>query len=239
MDYQRVYEKFIRDRRQRELSVTQGDRHHVVPLHLGGGNEPENLIKLTHADHLFAHVLLAKIHGGWMVTAAVRMAGMSRYRGKHNRERYQHLREQHRQNLLGNKHTLGYVPTAETRAKLSAAGRGRKQTPESIEKTRQAKIGKPRPDSVKQALREFRTGRKHSEQTLRLIAQRSREAIQKRTAAGVPHGPTRGMTMSEEARQRMSVAQRERYASRPMSDETRQKLSESAIARHASRKDKP
>lgn len=214
MDYQRVYEEFLSDRRQHESAVKSGDRHHILPLCLGGDNRPENIILLTHADHLFAHVLLAKIHGGWLVTTAVRMAGMERYRGKRNRERYQHLREAHRQNLLGNKHTQGYVPTEATRTKLSAAGRGRKHTPEAIEKTRQAKIGKPCPDHVKEALRVYRTGRSHSEETKKLISKRSQEAIQKRAAEGKPHAPFAGKKHTPESIEKNKASNRASWARR-------------------------
>lgn len=70
MNYAAIYEKFVSDRRANEaaLLVTGGytERHHIQPRCLGGGNEPENIISLTPGDHFFAHLLLAKIHGGRM-----------------------------------------------------------------------------------------------------------------------------------------------------------------------------
>lgn len=69
MNYQKIYSAFIADRRTSEdtnalLGYTE--RHHIVPRSLGGGDESENLIRLTPEDHFFAHLLLAKIHGGKM-----------------------------------------------------------------------------------------------------------------------------------------------------------------------------
>ena len=67
MDYRRIYSEFIVDRRTKEPAVEgYTERHHIVPKSLGGTDEPANLIRLTAEDHFFAHLLLAKIHGGGM-----------------------------------------------------------------------------------------------------------------------------------------------------------------------------
>lgn len=69
MNYQKIYSAFIADRRTREqtaqlLDMTEG--HHILPRTLGGDDSPRNIIRLTPEDHFFAHLLLAKIHGGKM-----------------------------------------------------------------------------------------------------------------------------------------------------------------------------
>lgn len=82
MDYARIYREFISDRLAKQPEApTYFERHHILPRALGGGNESENLIRLTPEDHLFAHLLLAKIHGGHMWAAALLMTG-ARARGK-------------------------------------------------------------------------------------------------------------------------------------------------------------
>lgn len=40
-------------------SVEEGQVHHIQPKALGGGNEPENLVRLSVRDHVEAHYLLA------------------------------------------------------------------------------------------------------------------------------------------------------------------------------------
>lgn len=35
-------------------------KHHIIPRYLGGGNEKENLVKLSYEDHFRAHILLAE-----------------------------------------------------------------------------------------------------------------------------------------------------------------------------------
>jgi len=78
MDYQRVYNQFIKDRKCTEPELlASGDYvevHHVVPRSLGGSDERDNLIALTADDHYFAHLLLAKIHGGRLASALFLMS---------------------------------------------------------------------------------------------------------------------------------------------------------------------
>lgn len=91
MDYKRIYDEFIKSRRAREASLSgYRERHHIVPRSFGGGNEPENLIDLSPEDHFFAHLLLAKIHGGQMWAPVAFMVGGSRkdYRPIVSRHRY-------------------------------------------------------------------------------------------------------------------------------------------------------
>ena len=78
MNYARIYEQFIADRlgKQPENPV-YFERHHILPRCLGGGDEKENLIRLSPEDHLFAHLLLAKIHGGKLWSAVFLMTANS------------------------------------------------------------------------------------------------------------------------------------------------------------------
>lgn len=79
MDYGAVYERFILDRAGKQPArPAYFERHHIVPRKLGGGDEVENIIRLTPEDHFFAHLLLAKIHGGEMWAPVAFMVGGSR-----------------------------------------------------------------------------------------------------------------------------------------------------------------
>lgn len=65
MNYERIYSEFIADRRTLESALTgYTERHHILPRSLGGTDCADNLIRLTAEDHIFAHLLLAKVHGG-------------------------------------------------------------------------------------------------------------------------------------------------------------------------------
>jgi hypothetical protein len=40
-------------------------RHHIIPKHQGGSDDPSNLIELTVEDHAIAHRHLWKMYGRW------------------------------------------------------------------------------------------------------------------------------------------------------------------------------
>lgn len=70
MNYAKIYSDFIADRKGKEhLLASSGnyfESHHILPKSLGGSNDAGNLVKLTPEDHIRAHVIFAKAHGGNM-----------------------------------------------------------------------------------------------------------------------------------------------------------------------------
>lgn len=84
MNYQRVYDQFIADRRGKEAELLASglyrEIHHVTPRSLGGGEEPQNLLALTPEDHFFAHLVLAQIHSGtaWFALRVMYAAALQR-----------------------------------------------------------------------------------------------------------------------------------------------------------------
>ena len=40
-------------------------KHHIIPKHMGGTDDPSNLVSLTPAEHAEAHRLLYEQHGHW------------------------------------------------------------------------------------------------------------------------------------------------------------------------------
>ena len=83
-------------------------KHHIIPKHAGGSDEPENLIELTIAEHAEAHRLLYEEHGRWQDKIAWEMLS-----GQIGKEQ------------------------AVLEAK-GAANRGRKRTPEQCERIKEA-----------------------------------------------------------------------------------------------------
>lgn len=81
MDYERIYNELIEHRKmQPKLEEVYYERHHIIPVCRGGGDEAENLIYLTAEDHFVAHLLLAKVYGGrlWVAANAMCMKGQNR-----------------------------------------------------------------------------------------------------------------------------------------------------------------
>lgn len=104
MDYKRIYDQFIKDRRAKEPDLAgYVERHHILPRSLGGGDEPGNIVSLTPEDHFFAHLLLAKIHGGRMwAPIAFMLAGTRKdYRPVKSRKAYGWVRRALSANLRG------------------------------------------------------------------------------------------------------------------------------------------
>ena len=84
--------------------------HHIIPQYLGGTDEPSNLIELTVEDHAEAHRKLYELHGNWQDYCA-----------------WQAL-----SGRIGKEQIL--------RMKQGMANKGRKKTPEEIEKIRQGAL---------------------------------------------------------------------------------------------------
>jgi hypothetical protein len=94
MNYQRIYDEFIADRKTKEPELFRGaskaarssrgrraglngfEHHHIKPKLVGGKDDGANIISLNSGDHFFAHLLLAKIHGNAHWRAVWAMAKM-------------------------------------------------------------------------------------------------------------------------------------------------------------------
>ena len=84
MNYARIYAEFISDRLTKQPTKPDYfEKHHILPRCKGGGNECLNIIRLTAEDHLFAHIVLARIHGG-SLWHAVSMMTMQSHKRPHN-----------------------------------------------------------------------------------------------------------------------------------------------------------
>ena len=151
MDYRRIYNQLIErgrlrqaGKRRKELValIGQVERHHIVPRSLGGTDSPENLVYLTPEEHFVAHELLVKLHPkdiGPLRALMILSGRNNRYRNNKlfgwARRRYSEMRKG---NVPWNKGTPCaegtkdkirearklQITTDETRAKISAAGKG-------------------------------------------------------------------------------------------------------------------
>ena len=82
MDYLKIYNNFIADRKSKEPTYLNGLRymsvrtklrrmfgdkqgletHHIVPSYKGGTDDPTNVVTLTVREHIFVHMLYAKAY---------------------------------------------------------------------------------------------------------------------------------------------------------------------------------
>lgn len=81
--------------------MTLTHKHHIIPKHMGGTDEPSNLIQLTPEEHAEAHRKLYEEHGHWQDYAA--WQGLSGRMSKEEIIRYK-LSETHKGKKLSPEH---------------------------------------------------------------------------------------------------------------------------------------
>jgi hypothetical protein len=113
------------------MNLLQGlHRHHIIPRYRGGSDAPENLVLLHPIDHAIAHLVRFKIYGnpgdGWAYNRIING-----------------LKDELIPNRKGiPKPYMRKPKSEETKAKMSAAAKGRKKSPEAVEKMRIALAGR-------------------------------------------------------------------------------------------------
>lgn len=79
MNYQKIYNKLVSNKRDRSKTNGIYESHHIKPRSLGGSNSKTNLVLLTPREHFIAHLLLSKIYGGKMTYALYIMSSKKKY----------------------------------------------------------------------------------------------------------------------------------------------------------------
>lgn len=176
MNYQRIYDLFIADRRTKESALIESgeyfEQHHILPRSLCGGNETDNLIALTAGDHYFAHCCLAKIHGGSQWISLFWMAEGKNHRSRHKDRawlfrvrRWHELARMQMSQVKQGKPMLPHV-----RKILTASVKGKKQSDAHIAKKMASRRANGNPWPI---LNTF-LGKKHSESARRKISEARR-----------------------------------------------------------------
>lgn len=153
MNYKKIYHDFIADRQKKPVPDGYVEKHHILPRSLGGNNDSKNLILLSAGDHLFAHILLARIYGGGMWAALNQMCNFERYKGSRSRKHYAIARENCAKLFRGKKRS------EEDRAKISAATRGRKLSEEQKKAIALRNIGRKNSDETRKKISAANKGR--------------------------------------------------------------------------------
>ena len=161
MNYQHIYNQLIAKAQARSNIKGYVEKHHIVPKSLGGTDFLDNLVTLTAKEHFVAHALLAKMHGGNMWHALMRMKGFKqRYI---NARIYEIARREHGKEItkvmLGPKNPMRQ-PTI--RAKHRAIVAAAMQRPEVKQRQRDSRLGVPLSDFHKQTLSDSHMGIKLS-----------------------------------------------------------------------------
>lgn len=211
MDYQKIYNNLINRARSR-IDVGYVEKHHILPRCLGGSDAKENIVSLYPEEHYLAHLLLCKIYTGnqKLLYAAMNMTtGSMSNNGKRNNKAYGWLRRQYAESMSGDKNParqnpnlqkeaakkrVGQKRTEETKARMSAAQKGRTFTEET--KKKMSLAAKNRPPV--------------SEETRAKLSEKSKGRL----------GPWTGKTMTLETKAKMSVS----HKGKKMSDDAKAKM---------------
>lgn len=121
------------------------EKHHIIPSSLGGTNDKENLVQLTAKEHFICHLLLTKMVEGnnkrkmtyavWLLCNVRNHNQPDRYIP--NSRVYQSIRKQYAINISENQRGI---------KKTYSSFGGKKHSPESIKKQREAKLGCKNPN---------------------------------------------------------------------------------------------
>ena len=165
------------------------EKHHIVPRSLGGGNERENIAKLTAREHFVCHWLLTKMTTGQaqkkMAYACKRMmhsAGEKQYRYKISGRIYEQLKNNLNLLLKERKFSEEWISKLKKSAQVRAAREGEEE--KAIRRANMIKVNKSRKGEkrpwqsgsnnhfygvrmVGEANHFF--GKKHSEETLKKL----------------------------------------------------------------------
>jgi hypothetical protein len=162
MNYQKIYDQFLIDRRLKEKQLEQPcDQHHILPKCFGGTNAIENLISLSFADHLFAHLLLAQIYRGKMLQAAnIMLNRVPGVHGKIARRQYHWIRVHHAREMAMRQAQRMQNP--ELRKRTSEALKGKPKSQEAIAKRSVARRGKKASVETRAKLSIAHMGKKRS-----------------------------------------------------------------------------
>ena len=130
-------------------------RHHKIPKHMGGTNDPSNLVELTIEEHAEAHRLLFEKYGKWQdelawktlsgqipIAEAIKTAQRLANSGENNPWHKPGMREKHRKALTGRK--LSEEHKAKIRAKsifLTEKNPGKNPSPEARKKMSESRKG--------------------------------------------------------------------------------------------------
>ncbi len=124
--------------------------HHIIPKHMGGGDEPSNIIECTIGQHAELHLALYLEHGYREDWVAYHMLS-----GQMNKEEFMIEKcrlggynawtpeRKAEQSLIAKERFTGTKHTEETKSKISKSHMGKpKHTDKSKQKLREANLGK-------------------------------------------------------------------------------------------------
>jgi hypothetical protein len=171
-------------------------KHHIIPRHMGGSDDPSNIIELTIEEHAEAHRKLYEEHGCWQDKVA--WQGLSGIIPS-------------KEVILEVQRNAASKPmTEETKKKISKSKTGSKQSSLHIENNRKAQTGKALSEEHKKHIRESLTGRVCSEEHKKRVGEKMKGRVMSQEWKQKLSDSKKGRTYSQETILRMKEGQKKR-----------------------------
>lgn len=185
--YTRWYYNIIANAKNKEQSGYT-ERHHIIPRGLGGLDNSSNIIVLKAREHYICHLLLTKMVVGEDKTKMVYAFWILSNRLKQKRSKvYENLRQEFSELMKKRKHSN------ESKAKISAANKGKKISEAQKQHLREINIGRKRhvSDQHRENLSKANKGRIVSDETKRKLSIANK-------------GQGKGRTLLDETKEKLS-----------------------------------
>ena len=151
-------------------------KHHIIPKHAGGSDDPSNIVELTIEEHAEAHRILYEKYGRWQDKLA--WQGLSGQIGKDEimQEVYHRPRTEEDRRKMSDA-AKGRVLSEETKRKMSDAHKGKLKSEETKRKMSDAQrgntkwLGKSHSEETKRKMSEAKKGRVFSEEHKRKLSE--------------------------------------------------------------------
>ena len=235
MNYLKLYEDFISERKFRIIWAAYIERHHIIPKSLGGNDDDDNIVLLSAGEHFLAHYYLYKIHGGKMTYAFGLMYTQNKKKLdeallEEYAAEYQIVREEINKKESKRQKGIPKGPMSdETKKKMIAINTGRKHTDAARKNMSDAKKGKTTGPKSEETKRKIGESNKISQLNRPPIKEETREKI---SNAG------KGRIVSDETREKLSKALKESEKfkehnnnRKPHSEEAKQNMSNAAMGK--------
>ena len=150
-------------------------RHHIIPRHAGGTDDPSNIILLTVEEHAEAHKKLWEEHG--RIEDKLAWKGLSGIIGKEeivyyvNEERKRKISEANKGQISNNR---GKKFSDETRKKMSESMKGIPKSEEHRKKLAKLRKGTIHSDETRKKMSEAHKGKHFSDETRKKLSERKK-----------------------------------------------------------------
>lgn len=167
MEYKKIYNQIVERAKNREIEGYT-EKHHIIPKCMGGGDEKENLVKLTAKEHFLCHKLLCEIYPNnrdlWY---ALFLMSINKNKLPHQRYKLT-AREYERIKLEWNKHSKG---------RKKPKGFGEKIKSEKRNKKIGKANSKPKPKGFGEKISKINKGQKKSKEFVKNLIKRQSKPI--------------------------------------------------------------